>query len=228
MLHRPNHLIVPNVTECELQEIIAWAFEVWLGGRFPKLDHQGLPWPAGCYRVTTAESGIPWVGGHVAVYCGMITDSKWMYEHFRYRWNLATNEICHECGAMDVAGPGSFLSCGPFAPRSHSAYMASTAARTSPLTRIPGFHCSTTRAEAMHAGPLGALQDAVGTSIIELADEGAWGCVGMSPWKFRLGSQLQYAFAEFSQWSNTAFQRHTIKRFTCAQMSMKTLDGSCL
>lgn len=44
----------------------------------------------------------------------------------------------------------------------------------------------------------------------------------LSPWDFRLGSQLACAFQEFQEWCRLHGEEHTIKRFSCRNMSMYT------
>ena len=73
----------------------------------------------------------------------------------------------------------------------------------------------------MHAGPLGALPDAIGSCVVEMCDEGVFGGETLSPWELRLQVQLNVAFAEFVAWGKDNGAHHTIKRFSKLAFSMK-------
>ena len=104
--------------------------------------------------------------------------------------------------------------------------MMTQGARVSPLTSIPGWHISLNRGELMHSGPLGAMQDTIGSALEELCLEGVWDGQDLSPWEFRRQVQLNCAFEDFVFWSQSANQQHTLKRFTRLQFCMRTASGS--
>ena len=222
----PNHLIVRHVTEARLQKVIAWSLGVWLTGRFPRCDDVGTQWPPATVRAKLASEDTLIAGGHIAVFAGAVCDHLWMQQHFRYAKVSSPNSSCHVCSAQDAPGPLNYLRFTECPLRSHGEYMRSQAAADSPLSSIPGFHISMTRAEPMHAGPLGAMADAVGSSTIELCDSASWGFEGLTPWKFRMDAQLSAAHMEFCHWAKTNSQEHTVKKFTSAGFSMQTLGGS--
>ena len=222
----PNHLIVRHVTEGRLQSVIAWALGVWLQGKFPRLDDLGNPWGPRSTRAKLAAADTVIAGGHVAVYTGTVCDHAWKLQHYRYSSVSGKHAVCHECCADDAPGPLNFLRFTECVPRFHDFYMRSQAAQDSPLSAVPGFHITMTRAEAMHCGPLGAMMDAVGSACIELCEENCWGCSELSPWKFRLGTQLSAAHMDFCNWAKHAGHQHTVKKCTVAGFSMETLSGS--
>ena len=219
-----KHAVLADFTEIELQKVLCWSFEIWSTGRFPHLDHRGEEWPRHSWRRRVAGSKI--AGGHVGCYTGTVGDLEWIALTYRYeqRWNSI--EICPRCFCRDAAGPLNYCGIGPFPERDHEDYMASDRARASPLSAMPGYHLTITRGEAMHVGPLGVLPDAVGSSLLELCDMGAWGFVGQTPWQDRLTSQLAGAFQEFHSWSRVEHEEHTLKSFSCKRFDMHTLQSS--
>ena len=104
--------------------------------------------------------------------------------------------------------------------------MKSTGGKRSPLSRMPGYHLSLSRGEGMHAGPLGSMPDAAATALVEHCDEGAFGCKELTPWDFRLQTQLNIAHDRFCEWSRENSQEHTVKAFTRLGLSMKTKSKS--
>ena len=121
---------------------------------------------------------------------GTVGDQQWIAEQFRFSSNWSAIEICHRCLAESRAGALDFAQSIDLSERSHSSYMTSRGAAISVLARAPGFHTSTIRGEAMHAGPLGALPDAIGSCVVEMCDEGVFGGETLSPWELRLQVQV--------------------------------------
>ena len=222
----PQHIVLKDITEGELQSVIAWSFTVWAKGTLPELDHKRNPFPAGSFRGRIAEAGTPIAGGRTGVYVSTIADAVWMKEHYRFPMSWARTDICMKCFARNDSGPFIFASCTDFPERSHADYMASDAAAKSPLTLIPGYHLSLNRGEPMHTGPLGCMPDAAGSVVVDLCMENVFGCGDLSGWDYRLQAQLNVAYSEFMLWCKNAHQSHTIKKFGRHGMSMKTLHGS--
>ena len=162
----PQHLTIPDVTETSLQTVLVWSFEIWLTGRMPKVGHAGAEFASGTFRHMLAQADHPIAGGHVGVYVDTIADALWMSQHYRFASNYIAKDICHRCYARNDASVLNFCSGGTSPQRAHDDFMASDGAKASPLTRLPGYHFSMNRGEAMHAGPLGAMQDAVGSTVI--------------------------------------------------------------
>ena len=51
-------LCIEEVTEPDLQRVVAWSFDILLLGKHPHADHLGSPWPAGIAHAKRAEP--PW------------------------------------------------------------------------------------------------------------------------------------------------------------------------
>ncbi len=216
----PGHMMIPDITEPHMQEAFAWSFSVWLTGYFPSLDHKLEQFPEGSVRKRLADSRARIAGGYIAVYTNTIADDKWLHEHYRFEQHWSKIDICKDCHAQDAPGPCNYIQSIPFPKRAHADYMSSEAARRSPLTTVPGFHLSSSRPETMHVGPLGALPDHVGASLVELCDEGAFGFQEIGDWQLRLGSQLKVAHIDFCGFAAAFNESHRIRSFTRAKFSM--------
>ena len=214
----PGHVLLKDITEPDLQEPFAWSFSVWMTGRFPRLDHLGQPVTG--TRKLLADSNTAICGGFIGVYTSTISDQLWSSQHYRFDQLWSKIDICKDCTAQDSSGHLNFLRAVAFPKRSHAEYMRSPAAQMSPLTRVPGFHLTSPRPEALHAGPLGALPDHAGSALIEMCDQGIFGFEDLGDWQIRLSAQLQTAFSDFCQWSSDFRYSHKIQGFTRHKFSM--------
>ena len=220
----PRHILLPDMTESAVQERIVWAMDIWATGRFSYLDSKQVEWKSGSVRSKLA--GQPICGGYIGVYVNTTADQQWILQHFRHEENYNKVDMCTWCCAQNCAGPLNFTRGCAFPPRTHEAYMASAAARRSPLTKMCGFYWTMTRPEAMHIGPLGALPPAIGSALVELCEEGRFGCGDLSPWDFRITAQLSEANRHFQAWAKRTKQQHTVKSFTRCGVSMYTANTS--
>ena len=169
------HITLDEITEIHLQETMAWSFAVWLTGRYPTLDHTGSPIAETTLRGAMGLQSHEIAGGHVGVYVGTVADQPWIAQHFRFATSWSGLEICHRCLAENQPGAFDFTAGKVLPERSHREYMASTAAANSPLIAVPGFHITTLRGESMHAGPLGAMPDTIGSVLIDMCDDLVFG-----------------------------------------------------
>ena len=220
----PRHICLDDITESRLQECLVWSMEMWLTGRFPNFGPSGEDWAAGSLQSKLAGEQI--CGGYIGVYCGTVADALWIDQHYRYEQSWSKVDICTRCCAQNAAGPTNFNRSIAFPRRSHDDYMRSGGAAQSPLSRMPGFWFTMTRPEPMHVGPLGALPEAVGSALIELCEEDAFGFGDVTPWQDRLNAQLREASRQFLLWGKRCNCEHTVKCFTRCGMSMYTLTLS--
>lgn len=169
----PKHACVPQLTECDLQAHLCWAFECWSSGRFPSLDPgTGQPWAD---RERRAKAGLEIAGGHLPVITGIVADQDWSQCHFRWEQKWTGLDICHKCVARSDAGALNFCRNVAFPVRTTAEYLATDGARRSPLTRLQGFGLSMLKEEAMHLATLGCLRDATASALVEMCDRGTFG-----------------------------------------------------
>ena len=218
----PGHILLADVTEPALQEAFVWSWNIWASGKFPHLDHRGIPFPANSWRARLAANNTDICGGFTPVYTGTVADQLWIKQHYRYSQMWSNVEMCHECFAQNAVGPLNFTACVEFPPRTNATYMASDGAKMSPLTKVIGFHMSMTRPELMHVGPLGCMPDFVGSALTELADEGFFGFTDVTSWQVRFESQIKVAFIDFNKWARRHNQSHSLKTLTRARLSLHT------
>ena len=222
----PKHWVVEK-TESDLQTTLVWSMFMWMTGRFPQLDHVQEPFAPGTSRFRSGQGSQQIAGGHVGVYTGFAADQMWMAEHFRFSSSWLRLDVCNRCHARNEDGPLDFCQAIEFPARTHEDYMESDGARRSALTGMPGFHLATLRGEPMHAGPLGAMPDAVGSALVEHCSEGTFGCCEISgQWEVILQAQLDTAYGVFADWARSQAEHHTIRRFTRLGFSMKLKNKS--
>ena len=216
----PSHSAILDVTDVDVQEAVVWSFCSWLTGRMPQTNHLQESFEKGTTRYMMGQQRQCIAGGHTGVYVGTLADQLWMLQHYRFNQSWMKTDCCNQCFAQNASGFLDFSQSIDFPARDHGDYMASGGARISALTRIPGFHLSLCRGEGMHAGPLGSMPDAVASALVELADEGRFGCSDIGRWDDRLQAQLHTAFPIFADWAKSQHESHTIKKFSLAGLSM--------
>ena len=165
----PMHAVVNDVTELSLQEALVWFLDVWLTGRMPKLSHDHQPFSPKSIRHLMGSENQFIAGGHIGIYVGTVGDKQWVAEHFRFSSIWSAIEICLRCTVENRADPLDFAQPIDLPERLHSSDMTSRGAAISVLSRALSFHTSIIRGEAMHAGSVGALSDAIGSCVVRCA-----------------------------------------------------------
>ncbi len=220
-----RHHFIKDITESDLQRVIAWAFQMWMSGVYPSSNHLGVPWPDKSFRWRLASGQHRLCGGRTGVYVGTIGDQAWIAQHFRFStlWNRI--HMCFRCWAVSSPGALNFTEKCPFPERSTDDYLCSACAAGSPLSGTPGWSLPTVRGEAMHAGPLGALPDVAASALVDQCEAGVYGHDHVTVWQDRLKFQLNDAYTEFSQFGKAHAQDHSINIFSVAGFSLKTLGS---
>ena len=155
----------------------------------------------------------------------VLGDWQWTADtcHFQQRYDREA--ICHRCGAT-VHGETNYSNLRSDAKhwdteRSNAIYMASEAARLSPISMTPGFHVQGVWPELMHGGPLGLNLTVAGSVLFEFADEAAWAPrLDSGSFVEKLQNQLSAGFSEFKRWQSSSRIYCSQPRFTARRLCM--------
>ena len=161
----------------KLFEVVAWSFQCLLAGVAPSCRHDGQPWSPEDRKVRMrAGTPIP----HAALQ-QLRGDWEWLVQCFRLR-SFNSELFCWMCNTTYSHGPLCFRDFRPTAAHrgtliSHQAYLDSChreEEEPSTIFRCPGVTLDNLCVDSMHAGDLGAFQDAIGGLLWLEVTHKAW------------------------------------------------------
>jgi hypothetical protein len=131
------------------------------------------------------------------------------------------------CGATSADHENSYANALEHAPwtrctRDHVDYLSLMASdgTVNPMITVPGWHCFNQYEDPLHDDLIGLRQDVNGSSIVQLAEEGAWSpMVRGGIWKKRYNTVLSKATQCFKSYLKTKRIRCSQPRFTVANLS---------
>ena len=155
-------------------EAVSWSMRCSLCGAAPEARHDGSPWTQEDHRDRlTRGTALP-----VFAVLQVRGDWEWLVQAFRFR-SYSSENFCWLCDATLSAGPMCFHEFSPDAEHrrtqlSHQTYLAGCmrdGVQPSRLFCCPGLELKHIAVDSMHAGDLGAFQDAVGgLFFLEISD----------------------------------------------------------
>jgi len=93
------------------------------------------------------------------------------------------------------------------------------------LCRLRGFHVLNTFEDTLHDDLIGVRLDVLGSSLLELSREGAFGPPPPTgSWKIKLNAQLSTAHLQFNSWLALRGEECSQAEFSHLNLSMTTLD----
>ena len=174
-----DSLACGDVTFHQAYQVLAWSFGALVVGTFPATDHAGRPfgpdWHPGRFQLAGKPIAAVGPGEHL---CGAWTELRGDWQYLQAALGLKRhflcNDMCHLCGATNVAGPQYFgdhlgdpqaLEETFVGPHHHGPKAWEAKKPVSPLTGLPGFSIWRVAFDLMHALDLGLLQRIVPAAL---------------------------------------------------------------